>query len=80
MSPLTIAQIVAATTFVTVDKRSVLKFGDGLTLQSIGNIVAGLVMPVLASAKRPRLHTAGTVVAWIVMLGALVLQRMGTPG
>lgn len=52
-------------------------FGDGITLMSGVNIVAGLLFLIMASSPTERVHSFGTVVAWLLILGAVVLQGAG---
>jgi len=57
-----------------------LLFADGLTVMSGINIAAGLLFLIMAFSPTQRVHSSGTVVAWVLFLVAMTLHGVGISG
>lgn len=51
--------------------------GTGFTSAGVVNLVALLLALLLASSRKPTIHTGGTVVAWVLFLGSTGLRGLG---
>ncbi len=51
--------------------------GGGFTSAGIVNLVALLLVLLLASSRKTTIHVGGTVVAWVLFLGSMVARSLG---